>query len=635
VRLAGVRAAAVALATTLLLANITPVGAEDSSPLCPSNLGKHVPVVFVHGLLGHGSDWTRPGGAGRLTWDAVRAIGNTYTVPFDYGAHNADWVTSPTVGPQLASLIACLGRRSREGGGAGKVAVVAHSMGGLAARYASSLVVGGVSVSSYLGLAVTIGTPNLGSELAEVLVPSSELSADNALRQARLALVRDAILAFCNAATHPECKWLEDLAGAAAEKDGPRAMRIGTPEMTGLPDFDPSATTVKYLAGDLTLVWKIFRKTYRSRLKSDFVVGLDSAIPVKPPEGGGGGSETFPCEWNLTDQLQSGRVSLPSCFHTELPRDPGVAEAAAGSVKEWIGSLGSQQPGKRVWSLTPIEIQRSQPGNGIRSYGIVFVATNTSGTWQPLQHSCSLFGCNGNGLFGDGLGTVSSKEGYKYGTLGGIHFDSDDTSHDAPDYLVPPGASVLAWYQYGNAVAIVARFEASATAVLSKVSFEEGLTIDLASVPISELAGARQEGFYYSASGLTHIPGGWPGTVTGGVGAGSWVDVDNHLRFRVTSIEADPGNEDSAIVSAQIRNIDQGYEHSAKESCFVLDALGYLHDISIDFSAGPGVTAELSLSVSNLYDSLAENSRASGLGQLRGGIFGCSGDSKFVVSLAG
>ncbi len=66
-------------------------------------------------------------------------IGQLQTVPgvapftFDYHEHSGRWVSDPpSIGPALGDAIDCLFDRS----GSEKVIVVAHSMGGLATRYA-------------------------------------------------------------------------------------------------------------------------------------------------------------------------------------------------------------------------------------------------------------------------------------------------------------------------------------------------------------------------------------------------------------------------------------------------------------------------------------------------------------------
>lgn len=123
---------------------------------CPDDLDLdgQVPVELVHGFNSDGGTWTTT--RARLASNHPR----TRTFTFGYGAHSTEWVTSTSIGQPLAQGIRCLGELSPTG----KVAVVAHSMGGLAVRCAAASSCGKTAgVAARLGLVVTLGTPHLGS----------------------------------------------------------------------------------------------------------------------------------------------------------------------------------------------------------------------------------------------------------------------------------------------------------------------------------------------------------------------------------------------------------------------------------------------------------------------------------------
>jgi pimeloyl-ACP methyl ester carboxylesterase len=137
----------------------------------------HYPVLAVHGFASSARAWDgdqRAPFSDRLAYldpgGVASAADGTFETrlvpPFDYGPVSTEWVTEPKIGRALAERIVCIAEESKRVGGPGVVIVVAHSMGGLAARLASSMTVDGRRVAERIGLVVTVGTPNLGSFLA-------------------------------------------------------------------------------------------------------------------------------------------------------------------------------------------------------------------------------------------------------------------------------------------------------------------------------------------------------------------------------------------------------------------------------------------------------------------------------------
>jgi len=119
-----------------------------------------VPVLLVHGFAGAPSDFRRRLEGRPSMLAEVRDVDGTVVYTFDYSAHALDWVTSPDVGPALARAIVCLAA-----GHGAPVTVIAHSMGGLAAREAQGGVVDGRRVAASLGAVITVGTPFRGTQL--------------------------------------------------------------------------------------------------------------------------------------------------------------------------------------------------------------------------------------------------------------------------------------------------------------------------------------------------------------------------------------------------------------------------------------------------------------------------------------
>jgi triacylglycerol esterase/lipase EstA (alpha/beta hydrolase family) len=143
----------VAALTTLGTVAASPAQASASVSGCAPGVGKRVPVEFVHGFLGKPSAWTS-------MQAALEHVNNLYLdKPFDYSKEDTQWVADPAIGPALALRIECLATSSRKAGGSGKVILIVHSMGGLAAHWAAGDSADAAAVADDLGLVVTIATP--------------------------------------------------------------------------------------------------------------------------------------------------------------------------------------------------------------------------------------------------------------------------------------------------------------------------------------------------------------------------------------------------------------------------------------------------------------------------------------------
>lgn len=233
-----------------------------------------VPIIVLHGWLGTAThDDSRTGAFSHLV-DLVATDGvdepvtvsersligmfqdteGAVVYTFDYRDRAARWVTDPGIADALASSIACLTAATGH-----KAVVVAHSMGGLAARQALSQSVGGVPVESMVSEVVTFGTPNTGSDLAARLgrIIDSTGTVSPAVvaglePQSRLGI--SALLASCGAAASEDAANAGDCTGMpmidALSSQAGIAMRTGSAELRVLPPW-PASVRVVSLAGDI------------------------------------------------------------------------------------------------------------------------------------------------------------------------------------------------------------------------------------------------------------------------------------------------------------------------------------------------------------------------------------------------
>jgi pimeloyl-ACP methyl ester carboxylesterase len=154
------------------------VRVPQNTPQTPSFNNGVFPVLLIHGFNDSSSTWERPA---HISWsdpakvtnpgsflEMIGEIPGALPVLFDYKENGLNWVDSSAIGDALRDTVSCLAVASRQ-----KVAIVAHSMGGLAARWA----LGDFATATQVSLVVTIGTPNLGSFLP-IIVAGSSLGAD-------------------------------------------------------------------------------------------------------------------------------------------------------------------------------------------------------------------------------------------------------------------------------------------------------------------------------------------------------------------------------------------------------------------------------------------------------------------------
>ena len=128
-----------------------PAARADSSPISGISKAAH-PVILVHGWTGGPLQDTR-----RLL---EKSIGSGWQfLLFDYSSDNTLWAADKAIWGPLADYIRRVSAAHKSAGGDGLVYLVAHSMGGLAIRFASVQ----PGVSEAIGGVVTVGTPHQGS----------------------------------------------------------------------------------------------------------------------------------------------------------------------------------------------------------------------------------------------------------------------------------------------------------------------------------------------------------------------------------------------------------------------------------------------------------------------------------------
>jgi pimeloyl-ACP methyl ester carboxylesterase len=345
----------VAAAAAVLAPNAVAATRSSQSSACQNDFGTKTPVLLVHGFH-EGTD----------VWSAlVQAIqqdvpGAQAVTPFDYP--DTQWVTDPDVAPKLADVIGCLARDSAGNGGAGKVIIVAHSMGGLAVRCAVSTTCAGPGAANpaQIGLEITLGTPNSGSLLATAgngLSFAGQLSCETVLAmQTGLVLPCPDLLGWLFGANTPAARALESGVDGTPSQD-----------IANLPPL-PSTVPLDAIAGQVTVTTSLFQLgTFQitgSQLGDlgDLVVSEASALDGAPPTtpahpgtsaphpGPGSGAPTIPCGTVSIGTLlgvgpgPGGVTPSITCWHnTETTDSVWVAHVVA-AIKAAAVAFGGISP---------------------------------------------------------------------------------------------------------------------------------------------------------------------------------------------------------------------------------------------------------------------------------------------------
>ncbi|HEY2795978.1 MAG TPA: alpha/beta hydrolase, partial [Micromonosporaceae bacterium] len=255
-------ASAVAIVIAGLLIAPAPVtAAATQGPPCPAPgppapVTKHVtatsrPVVLVHGWTGQPLDST----ATKLSAKLGSAI-TTFT--FNYSKWASDWASDAHIAACLADYVNLISTAYRHVGGDGKVILVAHSMGGLAIRYASSPTLAAVPITSdEVPVVISLDTPYLGSSWAGAPPMLKELWQT----------------AVGNSAPNP---FGTDAAECLAAHDNGQPLPS---QCKGLPPWLPKGTTLYEIGGDIKVSRTLLGvHLYDVDLKDDGVVDTRSSL---------------------------------------------------------------------------------------------------------------------------------------------------------------------------------------------------------------------------------------------------------------------------------------------------------------------------------------------------------------------
>ncbi|MDP3971876.1 MAG: hypothetical protein Q8P61_03065, partial [Candidatus Nanopelagicales bacterium] len=299
------------LGAICLLVAGTPSASADSSESC-TDPGSSTPVLLVHGWSGDFTGWTQ------MAAELRSMSGVSVDDSFDYGHVNDQWVTHPDISKALAQRIDCLAHRSTVNGGNGKVVIVAHSMGGLATRCASSTSCsGGPDITGKLGAVITLGTPNEGSFLRGNSVQSGA-------EQVVLKSMRLNCWAFARVSG--------DLCDMRRVMEGPgsTAFTPGSPELKNLPKL-PSSVPIAGIAGQVAVTTSLFGRTVTlAGNAGDLVVSVPSAHAAANKVGDLGGPSTVTCS---TTMPITRNWALPPCWHGAETSAPDFLAAVRAQVQ--------------------------------------------------------------------------------------------------------------------------------------------------------------------------------------------------------------------------------------------------------------------------------------------------------------
>lgn len=285
--------------------------------ICKLGFDKRTPVLFVHGLNGNGETWKRD-----TVQESVERLVDIAIDVFDYEDYHSRWVDHPNIGPKLAQHIACLANESRKAGGLGKVIVVAHSMGGLATRFAANQTdeFTGKKVGDSIGLVVTIGTPHKGTPISDVAS----------------ALLQTA----CNFSVlpGPNKPPLDGIANCKEKLSAIFGMQafMTSGKVDQLPVL-PTQVPLLAIAGDVRS-FVYYMGVPLPVFGSDLIVPVSSAAIGSKDVSKGGGVEIVKCL-----SVHPYPIGNPaSCEHSNLIKDSTVKEKVVAGIQKYLDSIKVQ-----------------------------------------------------------------------------------------------------------------------------------------------------------------------------------------------------------------------------------------------------------------------------------------------------
>lgn len=310
------------LSASFVLACSTATASFASSADCATGSENRQPVLLVHGY-----------NSGPSTWDAntrngFTSISGVCITVFDYEKWSTHWVNESHIGPQLATTIEALSAASKTGGGTGKVIIVAHSMGGLAARcaLASSCNGGDSDVADHVRELITLGTPNTGTYLR-----------GNGLQGVGEKTLGSLLSSTCYVSfngANPICEFVR----AIGTSEATRAFTPESAQLNALPEM-PADIPVFAMAAHVEAVTSLFGwQSVDIGNAGDLIVKEDSALDQGVRYGKLGGTQTIDCgEFNVL------RMSGSNCWHSTETNDGRFIAAAIKQI-----NLAKQPAPKKV-----------------------------------------------------------------------------------------------------------------------------------------------------------------------------------------------------------------------------------------------------------------------------------------------
>ncbi len=305
----------------------------------PLHLGS-VPIIFIHGVAGDPSIFTKPApGSAKSLSVEVASLPQTTVWTFDYHDVSLDWVTNPRIGPAFAASIACLARATHH-----RVIVIAHSMGGLATQYAASRSdpEGGI-VGEHIAHVFAIATPFTGSEL---LTAVADAVKGGPRADPAWGAVADALLSECagyaqsayrNGAISSPCGVLSVLHSPVGT-----ALQYQSPEIRALPRW-PASVPVTDIAGEIDLTFGIWKLRHAFNI-GDVAVSQGSATAHNTS----GSPVRIICHESLIGLFRT------PCYHSRLPQNSdvvrGLLHDVRGAVDLERGTFLPAATGPNDWS---------------------------------------------------------------------------------------------------------------------------------------------------------------------------------------------------------------------------------------------------------------------------------------------
>lgn len=321
--------------------------------------GNIYPIVTIHGITGTDSAfdgavnlaWGRPvppaapSFLDKLVGPAPMGLDGVKVYSYSYSDTSLRWAGKEIVNAPFGRVIDCLYDLHGV-----PVSIVAHSMGGLVARYAANAPGDdGAPRSPKIGKVITLGTPNAGSDLAAA--SNSVLSSPGLGPSVWLPL--QALRMVCGELGNRDgndavCGLLSSLSS-----EGGKALASGSREINGVPAW-PAGTDVTALAGNAALSASLFNAPLTIAL-GDLVVSTSSAVAGAPQ------SQQFDCTYDLAPSSPLKKVlsiTNPStrmielvasmttgpCYHGNLMRNVDIVDEVLSSIQAWMDVQRAASP---------------------------------------------------------------------------------------------------------------------------------------------------------------------------------------------------------------------------------------------------------------------------------------------------